>query len=89
MKNKERDIAMNLFRFASLQMQNYIIGYIKVGSRYEPAISDFETFMPLSSFGISNVHISSKFVRFPEGKTLAEMLERPIEFQEWCKLNLI
>lgn len=84
--NKEE--TMNLFSFVSRKMQEFIVGYIKVGNKYEPAVSENETFMPLSSFGISNTFISDKFIPFPDGKTLADMVKTPIEYQKWCDENL-
>lgn len=82
------DQAKMIFSGASMLMKNFIIGYIKVGDRFEPAVSESETFMPLSSFGISNVHISDKFIPFPDGKNLTQMLSSPLEYHEWCKENL-
>lgn len=88
MKKFNLDQAKEIFSGASMLMQNFIIGYIKVGDRFEPAVSESETFMPLSSFGISNVYISDKFIPFPDGKNLTQMLRSPLEYHEWCKENL-
>lgn len=88
MENITKKQAVDMFRSASLLMQNFVIGYIKVGDRYEPAISPSETLMPLSSFGISNVHIHDYFIPFPEGKNLTQMLNNPFEYYKWCQDNL-
>jgi len=83
------DQAKDLFRVASIIMQKHIIGYIRVGGNFEPAVSDTETFMPLNSFGISNTFISDQFIPFPDNKSLLDMLKNPIEFNEWCQTNFI
>lgn len=81
-----------MFSIISEIMQEQIIGYIYIGGTWEPAISPTETYMPLKSFGISNQHVYNSdkfpFVAFPENKTLSEMLNDPINFNDWCKVNL-
>lgn len=88
MDNITKNQAVDMFRSASLLMQNFVIGYIKVGDSFEPAISPSETLMPLSSFGISNVHIYDRFISFPDGKSLTQMLNNPFEYYNWCLDNL-
>lgn len=74
-----------VFEILLQKMKAQTIGYINVhGNHFEPAISPTETFMPLPSFGLSNTHIYNKFIPFPNGKCLAEMLHDPIEFHQWC-----
>lgn len=79
-----------LFSELSEELKKQIIGYIKVFDSYEPAISEHETFMPMSSFGRSNdIFEYCYFVPFPDGKSLFDMCEEPVEFGKWCDENLI
>lgn len=42
-------------------------------------------------FGMSTTHTSTrggKYVPFPEDKTLSQMMQDPIEFNNWYKLNI-
>lgn len=87
-ENIELEMAKQNFREASLKMQNFVVGYMKIGNSFEPAISSEESFMPLNSFGVSNSYIVNKFIPFPDGKNLTQMLREPIEFNNWCKENL-
>lgn len=77
-----------LFRIVSDEMKKQVIGYIKIDDKFEPAISERESFSPLSSFGISNVHISDCFIPFPKNKTLYDMCKDPLNFANWCEKNL-
>lgn len=41
-------------------------------------------------FGLSTSYIpssSGKYVKFPDGKTLINMMDDPFEFHEFCKIN--
>jgi len=70
-------------------MQTQIIGYINFYGKWEPAISEKEIFMPLVGFGVSNIVIHGReFKRFPDNKTLSDMVGDPIGFDKWCKENL-
>jgi hypothetical protein len=70
--------------------KDYGLEYRSLGNFWEPAISDHETFMPLSSFGTSNNHIHGrKFCKFPDNKSLFEMLSDPFIFNDWLKQNNI
>lgn len=81
----------DLFSFLCRELQKYVIGYIRnpIGE-FEPAFSPIHSFMPLKSFGISDIHYGEniEFIKFPDGKSLANMLEDPINFDSWCKNNL-
>lgn len=85
----DKDIRI-AFSIMLKKMQEQVIGYIEVYPGYfEPAISEHETYMPLSSFGLSNTHINANFIQFPDGKRLSDMVADPNEYMEWCKANNI
>jgi len=80
-----------IFSLLREEIQKEIIGYIKnpIGE-FEPALSPTHSYLPLRSFGISDNHYAEniEFIPFPDNKSLAQMLEDPVKFNEWCKKNL-
>lgn len=41
-------------------------------------------------FGLSTLHMCAehgKYVKFPDGKTMSQMMESPMTFDEWWKLS--
>jgi len=79
------------FSFMSDEMKKQIIGYIiNPFNQSEPALNEYTSYMPLKSFGTSEIHYDSKirFIPFPDNKTLYDMVDDPINYHKWCKENL-
>jgi len=71
------------------EIQNEIIGlyYNSRTDTLEPVINNDNNLLTIITisnlFGLQIEHREGKIITFPENKTLSQMIEKPIEFQEW------
>ena len=80
------------------QMQDQTIGLFcmtKYSSEYNPVIENTEGNLVVVSVGTllglstTYIHMSEgRYIEFPEGKSLSDMINGPIEFAEWYKENI-
>lgn len=81
-----------------IQSQHKVVGVFKHRGESFPVIeydkkSNTVRYLLVGRFlGIDDTHISveqGEYIPFPDGKTLAEMINHPFDWSKWCKANKI
>ena len=97
MTDKQKKAIVDL-KVASIQMQHVTIGLFKHRGCVEPVVEYDEKSNMLRCiattrfFGYGDTHISAdegEYIPFPDGKTMAQMLEKPFDWYHWYKDNKI
>ena len=74
---------------ALYEIQNEVIGlyYNQHTNDFEPVINNDDGFLTIITvgklLGLQTEHREGNMIYFPDNKSLTEMMEKPLEFQNW------
>jgi len=95
---EESNKAIVAFKVACIQMQHATIGLFKYHGEIEPVVEYDDKAKIVRKIGTSpffgngDTLISvdhGEYFPFPDGKTMAQMIETPFDWYHWCKDNKI